>query len=121
MNQGLVTPVWKADYEIPINNGFPIIVWQEADITGIEEDHATINHLSIYPNPSNDYITIHSDNPSISLKHAEIYDMTGRKVMSETLYGQSQELSITKLLPGVYHVRVQTDNGCYTNLKLVVR
>lgn len=121
LNQGLVTPVWKADYEIPINNGFPIIVWQEQDITDIEENNATINHLSLYPNPSSDYITIHSDDPSISLKHAEIYDMTGRKVMSETLYGQSQEFSIAKLLPGFYHVRVQTDNGCYTNLKLVVR
>ena len=28
LNQGLVTPVWKADYHTAINNGFPILKWQ---------------------------------------------------------------------------------------------
>ena len=28
LNQGLEIPVWKSDYEIPINNGFPILIWQ---------------------------------------------------------------------------------------------
>ena len=28
LNQGLTTPVWKADHTIPINNGFPILKWQ---------------------------------------------------------------------------------------------
>lgn len=28
LNQGLVTPVWMADYTTQINNGFPILKWQ---------------------------------------------------------------------------------------------
>jgi hypothetical protein len=121
LNQGLVTPVWKADYEIPINNGFPIIVWQEADITGIEEDNAATDYLSLYPNPANDFVTIQSDNPSVSLKQVEVYDVMGRKVMLEVLNGQSHRFSIANLHAGVYHIRVQTSNGCYTHLKLVVQ
>ena len=121
LNQNLVTPVWKADYASPINNGFPIIMWQEADITGIEEDIATMNYISIYPNPANDFVTIQSDDSSISLKYMEIYDIMGRKVMSEVLDGQRQRFSIEKLPAGIYNVRIQTDNGRNTNLKLVVQ
>ena len=51
----------------------------------------------------------------------EVYDIMGRKVMSKVLDGQSKEFSIDKLHAGVYHVRVQTDNGHYTNIKLVVQ
>lgn len=32
LNQGLVVPVWKSDYETPINNGFPILIWQYSDV-----------------------------------------------------------------------------------------
>lgn len=121
LNQNLVTPVWKADYASPINNGFPIITWQKPDITSISENNIVNNIVSIYPNPSNDIVTIHSDDPSVSLKIAEIYDVTGRKVMSETLCGQDQGLSIAKLHAGIYYVRIQTNNGGYSNLKLVVQ
>ena len=36
LNQGLVTPVWKADYASPINNGFPILIWQYSDVETCE-------------------------------------------------------------------------------------
>ena len=31
LNQGLTVPVWKSDYAVPINNGFPILIWQYSD------------------------------------------------------------------------------------------
>ena len=120
LNQNLVTPVWMADYANHINNGFPIIKWQRPG-TGVEEHEAAKNCISLYPNPANGIVTIQSDDSSVSLKHMEVYDFMGRKVMSEVLDGQSKEFSIYKLHAGVYHVSVQTSNGCYTNLKLFVQ
>jgi len=120
LNQNLVTPVWMADYAAHINNGFPIIKWQRPG-TGVEEHDATKNYVSLYPNPANDFVTIQSDDSNVSLRHVEVYDVMGRKVMSEILDGQSQVFSIAKLLSGVYHVRVQTDNGCCIHLKLLVQ
>ncbi len=32
LNQGLVVPVWKSDYTVPINSGFPILIWQYSDV-----------------------------------------------------------------------------------------
>lgn len=120
LNQNLVTPVWMADYANHINNGFPIIKWQRPG-TGVEEHDAAKSCISLYPNPANDFIIIQSDDSSVSLKHMEFYDIMGRKVMSKVLDGQSKEFSIDKLHAGVYHVRIQTDNGHYTNIKLVVQ
>ena len=120
LNQNLTTPVWMADYANHINNGFPIIKWQRPG-TGVEEHDTVKTCVSLYPNPANNFITIQSDDASVSLQHVEVYDVIGRKVVSETLDGQRQELSTAKLLSGMYHVRVQTSNGCYSNLKLVVQ
>jgi len=120
LNQNLMTPVWMADYANHINNGFPIIKWQRPG-TGMEEHEAAKSCISLFPNPANDFVIIQSDDSSVSLKHMEVYDIMGRKVMSKVLDGQSKEFSIDKLHAGVYHVRVQTDNGHYTNIKLVVQ
>lgn len=46
LNQGLVTPVWKSDYATPINNGFPILIWQYSDAEACEAPEnltATVN------------------------------------------------------------------------------
>lgn len=120
LNQGLMTPVWMADYTSHINNGFPIIKWQRPG-TSVEEHDAAKSCISLYPNPANGFVTIQSDNSNVSLQHVEVYDITGRKVMSEVLDGQSKEFSIDKLRAGVYHICIQTNNGCFTNLKLIVQ
>ena len=36
LNQGLVMPVWKSDYSVPINNGFPILMWQYSNVESCE-------------------------------------------------------------------------------------
>ena len=49
LNQGLVVPVWKADYSTPINNGFPILIWQYSDVEaceGPENLNAVVNDNS---------------------------------------------------------------------------
>ena len=120
LNQNLVEPVWMADYASHINNGFPIIKWQRPG-TGVEENVSVKKCISLFPNPAKGFVTIKSDEPSVTLIHMEIYDVMGRMVLSETLDGQCQELSISKLVSGIYHVRVQTNNGHCSNLKLVVQ
>lgn len=43
LNQGLVVPVWKSDYVVPINNGFPILIWQYSDVEACEAPE-NLNH-----------------------------------------------------------------------------
>ena len=44
LNQGLISPMWKMDYNSPINNGFPILIWQTA-INPLEI--ATLSSLTV--------------------------------------------------------------------------
>lgn len=46
LNQGLVRPVWKSDYAAPINNGFPILIWQYSDAEACEGPENLIATIS---------------------------------------------------------------------------
>jgi len=73
--------------------------------------------LNIYPNPvSNGKIYITS---ALNFaKEIDIYDVLGKKVVSQKLIGK--ELNITDLKPGVYILKIVENNFSATR-KLVVR
>ena len=76
-----------------------------------------IAQLSIYPNPVSNgkiYITT-KENLSKSI---EIYDVLGKKILSESLFGK--ELNISKLTAGIYILKIKEGNSSATR-KLVVR
>ena len=70
-----------------------------------------ISIFSIYPNPSNGYINIEMD--SKSQKDIEIFDLTGRIVLSESLSESKWEVYLNEV-PGIYLVRLTIDNSVYT-------
>ena len=121
LNQGLVSPVWEADLDNdPINNGFPILNWQIIN-TGINEIDDISNHITFYPNPATDLITIKMDNESVNFKQIKVFDISGREVMAKNASGQQQNLSVSGLPKGIYFVRVITTDNNVANVKLVVQ
>ncbi|HUH29073.1 T9SS type A sorting domain-containing protein [Gelidibacter sp.] len=73
--------------------------------------------LSIYPNPVSNgkiYITTKEN----LTKNVEIYDVLGKKIISESLFGK--ELNISKLTAGIYILKIKEGNSSATR-KLVVR
>jgi len=76
-----------------------------------------ITDLVIYPNPvSNGKIYI-TTKQNLS-KQVEIYDVLGKKIVSNTLFGK--ELNISRLTPGIYILKIQEGTNSATR-KLVVR
>jgi len=76
-----------------------------------------ISDLSIYPNPVSSgkiYITTKEN----LTKEIEIYDVLGKKILSESLSGK--ELNISKLTAGIYILKIKEGNNSATR-KLVVR
>lgn len=72
--------------------------------------------FSIYPNPSNDKITINGDFKENS--KFTITDITGSRLMQGMLE-KNQQLSIGNLLPGIYSVTIISVN--YTSSSLFVK
>jgi len=52
LNSGLTTSLWKMDYNPPINNGFPILIWQtnQIDNAVVETWHAASLRVAGYYN-----------------------------------------------------------------------
>ena len=76
-----------------------------------------IEGLTIYPNPvTNNKVFITSTLNDI--KQIDIYDVLGKKVMSEMLIGK--ELNVSELSSGVYILKIRENNLSATR-KLVVR
>ena len=76
-----------------------------------------IDGLTIYPNPVNNGKVFISTTLNLS-KDINIYDVLGKKIVSETLFGK--ELNISNLTPGVYILKIKENNFSATR-KLVVR
>ena len=80
--------------------------------TAIEE--TTIDPtLNIHPNPSTGILRIKTDS---KINGTDIYDLTGRKVMSFT---GEKELNISTLTPGMYIVHIVQNSNRQTLIKVV--
>lgn len=73
-------------------------------------------HLLVYPNPSQGYVTIVSANEPLQ---AQLYDITGRTVLSSQMSGGVNRLDVSAVSKGIYLLWVQQADKVYCQ-KLVV-
>ena len=92
------TYVWTQPVE-------PVTVWNSVN----EVEAAT---LSVYPNPATDRLFVNAEN----LNYVEIFDMTGRSVMTSTM----NVIDLSNVEAGIYFVTVRSENAAKT-IKLVVK
>src|SRR5699024_9100972 len=75
------------------------------------------NSIAIYPNPAIDVIRL---NNHINLKRVSIYTLNGKRIQENPLHDGENTLSVVKLDPGLYLVKLEGDNGTLTK-KLIVK
>ena len=77
-------------------------------LTGLNEISYFSEFLNIYPNPSNDNITISS--PSLTgITQLSIFNVSGKKIIDRQLTVNENRIDISTLPRGVYFVRVQNE------------
>lgn len=100
-----------SDWEISLRDTF---YYSEQEITSIEE--IVTEEIKVYPNPFSEYVTF-----SIPNNHAqitfELFDMQGRKVMSEEIRSD-EKVNMEALNQGVYFYNLII-NGEKVNGKLI--
>jgi xyloglucan-specific exo-beta-1,4-glucanase len=77
------------------------------------EISGTNSFAKVYPNPSNDYISLHLQNESLS--SAVIFSVTGQKVMEEN----DTKIDISSLESGIYFVKINTVSSKTTTQKMI--
>jgi polyhydroxybutyrate depolymerase len=82
---------------------------------GVQETPNTAS-FDFFPNPANDYINLLSNGKGT----VEIFDLSGKLLLSEVMLQNSQILGLQDLQAGMYIIQFRTDQGC-SSRKLVVR
>ena len=102
LNQDLATPAWKMDCTTPINNGFPILLWQTCAGSDAVE---TIENQSIiiYPNPAKDIITVASS--ELQNETYTVFSISGQALMRGKLQGETTTVNVSALASGIYFIK----------------
>ncbi|MFP9098842.1 ELWxxDGT repeat protein [Flavobacterium sp. RHBU_24] len=71
------------------------------------------NDITLYPNPSNGWVTIYSKSNSV-IYGVEIYDLAGKKLFGTDVNDTKYELQANDMANGIYLVKVKSSNGTET-------
>lgn len=85
-------------------------------VTGIESPEAA-STISLFPNPFTDFITI--SDLSASQSEYNVFTIEGRKVLSGTVNGANQVVSVSSLSSGVYFLQLISKEGKISTQKIV--
>ena len=66
--------------------------------------------LSVYPNPTVDFLTIETDNLQLKQAAIVLYDATGRKVKTQLLTSNATKINVNNLERGIYLLQIVNEN-----------
>ncbi|GGG59263.1 T9SS type A sorting domain-containing protein [Bizionia arctica] len=73
-------------------------------------DEYALSNVSIYPNPMSNEVNINLHN-SLQVNRVTIYSITGQEVLKVE---NKSKLDVSKLNPGIYVLKIETDEGSIT-------
>lgn len=95
-------------------NGTTIITqgFQQTQIivTAIAEPSVTGFSMAVFPNPTNDFVTLKIENGEILNLEFVLFDSHGRFLLKEQLTGSEKKVSFEQLNPGAYFIKI-VENG----------
>jgi len=74
------------------------------------------NNISLYPNPTKRFLTIHCDSKINTLK---VFNMIGNLVVDRNIFNNQTTLSIENIPNGMYFIVLKFDNGSIINSKFI--
>ena len=104
-NQFLLSP---GEYRIYTDFQLPTPDLSATMYIGIEEDLTDIT-LSVYPNPTKDYISINSNEHIITV---DVYSLNGKRIIHKQQ--PTQTIDLSQISPGVYILQVETAHKTYS-------
>jgi hypothetical protein len=90
--------------------------WIDVSNTVISENPSRNSVVSVIPNPSTDNVYITAEEMIYSI---ELYDVTGRHILSQTGKDKTSELHLADLPKGLYIVKITLQNGSVNTKKLI--
>lgn len=96
------------------NSGRGALVAELTPLLGIE-DETLANHLTIFPVPASELVTVSINNHAGESGLIEIYSKLGQLIQTKTISNRSTIVDISNLFPGIYVLNITTDKGFASN------
>ena len=77
-----------------------------------------LQSISVYPNPSSDFITIESSETSV-IESLTVYSITGKMILRKTDVSTKERIDIRSLDRGSYFIALQPQNGAIYTVKWI--
>lgn len=81
-----------------------------SSLLSIDEPMANDIRFTIYPNSTSGTMTVKTTTDNNDPLRLDIYDLTGKRVRTETLHQVRQQIDIGELSNGIYMVEIQSSN-----------
>jgi hypothetical protein len=81
-----------------------------SEVTGINELHAPATQINVYPNPASTEVNFAITGNDMA-QHADIYDITGKKINTYSIMNNLAAISTVNYAPGLYFYQVYDKSG----------
>ncbi|MGO2358330.1 M1 family aminopeptidase [Mesonia sp.] len=112
-NQQFTIPVSFTVVEVELNPEYDVIA--KDNLATLSASNATAELFTVYPNPADQ--KIYFSKVQKPIRSLVIYDLNGRKVITEE--GNTSEVNVSALSPGVYVLKVDFEGGTSLTKKLI--
>ena len=89
----------------------------EISVLSVAEQAENIS-LSVYPNPSTDYLYLTTSDEISNLSY-QLFDMNGRLLQSEKIVGNQTNINMQGLVSATYFVKVNQGNKTVKSFKII--
>ncbi len=88
-------------------------------VTGLEEALEIILNFSTYPNPATDFITLKIENYKTENLTYQLYDINGSLLENRKIESIETTISMGKLIPSIYFLRITDNNKDAKTFKII--
>ncbi len=97
----------------------PVNVYQKAAKTTSPLQQTTNSNFRVLPNPATDNVRVQFTDNANNWTTAELYDLHGRLIKSQTVNAYTLQFDVSELAPSVYFITLKADNGEQVTEKFV--
>lgn len=88
-------------------------------VIGIDENSLNENNITVFPNPSCAFVTIHIDTKTDVALKLVVYDFKGKVVYEEILLHKNHTINTANWSKGIYNIQIKNKNNSL-NKKLII-
>ncbi|MDD7887840.1 T9SS type A sorting domain-containing protein [Flavivirga sp. 57AJ16] len=89
------------------------------DLAALSLENSVLNaSVSVYPNPTNSILNINKTNTDINIKRADLFDVTGKIIYSQS---NNQTINVSNFSKGLYVLKIESQDGGIATRKIVVK